>query len=137
MLKLFIRLFVTLPLVALLAVPAYAGKHDPLYTPEPIMVPTGKSGEEVRRAVRKGFFDKNWETREIGPGHVQGKYGKTNENDVYSAVVDVQFDNKSVRISYKNSENLNYDKSNNTIHGTYNRWVRNLEKEIRGNLGAY
>lgn len=137
MLRKIVCLFAVLPFVALLAAPAHAGKHDPLYTPDPIQVPAGKSGEDVKKAVKKAFFSKGWQTREIGPGHVQGKYAKTGKNDSYSAVVDVKFDNKGVRIGYKDSENLNYQKSDNTIHGTYNRWVKSLEREIRGNLGAY
>ena len=47
------------------------------------------------------------------------------------------FDAKSVRISYKDSEELNYDKESGVIHKTYNNWVRNLEKSIRANLGAF
>lgn len=121
----------------LAASPAHAGKHDPIYTPEPIAVPAGKGSEEVKKAVRKALFDKGWEAREIGAGHMQGKHTKSGKNGSYTAVVDVRYDARTVRIGYKDSENLNYDKTDNTIHGTYNKWVRNLERNIRANLGAY
>ena len=133
-----IRLFAILPFIALLAVPAYAANTAPIYTPEPIEVPAGKSTEEVKKAVRKALFDKDWEIREIGPGHVQGKHTKSGGKDkLHVAVLDVRFDTKSVRIGYKDSQELNYDKASGVIHKTYNNWVRNLEKNIRANLGAY
>lgn len=137
MLKSFVRLFAVLPIAALLAAPAHAGKRDPLYTPAPIAVPAGTSGEAVKKAVKKALFDHDWEIREIGPGHVQGKHTKHSRDESYTAIVEIKFDTKSVRIGYKGSENLNYDPKDNTIHGTYNGWVKNLEKDIRGNLGAY
>jgi hypothetical protein len=132
-----IRLLAVLPFVALIAAPAYAGKHDPLYTPEPIQVPAGKNAEAVKQAIRKALSGREWEMREVGAGHIQGKHTKTSKKDSYTAVVDVKFDAKTIRISYKDSQNLNYDAKDNTIHGTYNKWVKNIEKDIRGNLGAY
>ena len=136
--RVIIRLFAALPFVALLAMPAYAANTAPIYTPEPIQVPSGKSTEDVKKAVRKALFDKDWEIREIGPGHLQGKHTKSGgKGKLHVAVLDVRFDSKSVRIGYKDSQELNYDKESGVIHKTYNNWVRNLEKNIRANLGAY
>lgn len=136
--RVIIRLFAALPFVALLAMPAYAANTAPIYTPEPIQVPAGKGTEDVKKAVRKALFDKDWEIREIGPGHLQGKHTKSGgKGKLHVAVLDVRFDSKSVRIGYKDSQELNYDKESGVIHKTYNNWVRNLEKNIRANLGAY
>ena len=138
MLRAVIRLFAILPFIALLAVPAYAANTAPIYTPEPIQVPAGKGAEDVKKAVRKALFDKDWEIREVGPGHLQGKHTKSGgKGKLHVAVLDVRFDSKSVRIGYKDSQELNYDKESGVIHKTYNNWVRNLEKNIRANLGAY
>jgi len=137
MLKAAIRLFVALPFAALLALPAYAANTAPLYTPEPIQVPAGTSTEAVKKAVRKALFAKEWEIREIGPGHLQGKHTKRGKDKQHVAVVDVRFDAKSVRISYKDSQELNYDKESGIIHKTYNNWIKYLERNIRANLGSY
>jgi hypothetical protein len=132
------RLIAALPFVALLALPAYAANTAPLYTPEPIQVPAGKSAEAVKKAVRKALFDKGWETHEIGPGHFQAKHTKSGgKGRMHVAVLDVRFNTQSVRIGYKDSQELNYDKAAGVIHKTYNNWVRNLERNIRANLGAY
>ena len=130
-------LFGILPFIALLAMPAQAASTAPMYKPEPILVPADKGPEAVKKAVRKAFFDKNWEAREIGPGHLQGKHTKSGKDKMHVAVVDVRFDAKSVRISYKDSQELNYNKESGVIHKTYNNWIRNLEKNIRANLGSY
>jgi hypothetical protein len=133
--KRIISLFAVLPFVLLLTPPAHAAA--PMYIPAPIEVPAGKSVEEVKRSVRKALFDEEFQTREIGPGEVQGKRTKSGKNGAYSAVVSVTYDSRTVRIVYKDSENLRYDSKNQTIHGTYNRWARNIEKRVRRNLGAY
>lgn len=131
------RLFALLSLVTFFAMPAQAARTAPIYTPEPIQVPAGKNPEAVKKAVRKALFDKGWEARDIGPGHIQGKYTKTGKKESHTAIVDVKFDAKTVRISYKGSENLDYNQADGTIHKTYNNWMKYLEKNIRANLGSY
>jgi hypothetical protein len=138
MYKKLITLTATVPLLLFLAAgPAHAGKHDPIYTPQPIQVPAGKGVGDVKNVIRKALFDKNWEVRETGAGHIQGMYTKSGKRGSHTAVIDIQYDAKAIRINYKDSENLNYNKEGNTIHGTYNSWVRNVEKNIRAGLGAY
>ena len=135
MYKKLITLAATVPLLLFLAAsPAHAGKHDPIYVPQPIQVPAGKGAGDVKNVIKKALFEKNWEVREIGSGHIQGKYTKSGK---HTAVIDIKYDAKTVSINYKDSENLNYNKDNNTIHGTYNNWVRNVEKNIRSGLGAF
>jgi len=134
MCKKLIILTATVPLLLFLASgPAHAGKHDPIYVPQPIQIPAGKAAN-VKNVIKKALYDKNWEVSETGPGHIQGKYTKSGK---HTAVIDVSYDAKTVSIHYKDSQNLNYNKENNTIHGTYNNWVRNVERNIRSGLGAY
>lgn len=135
--KIIYRLLAVLPFLALIAAPVQAARTAPIYTPEPIQVPAGKGLAEVKKAVRKALFDKSWDVREIGPGHLQGKHIKSGKKESHTAIVDVKFDAKTVRIGYKSSENLNYNQEEGSIHKTYNSWVKYLEKNIRANLGAY
>lgn len=137
MLKIICRMLPVLPFLFLFIAPAQAARTAPIYTPEPIQVPAGKNAEAVKKAVRKALFDKGWDAREIGPGHVQGKHTKSGKKESHTAIVDVKFDTKTVRISYKGSENLDYNQADGTIHKTYNGWIKYLEKNIRANLGSY
>lgn len=130
-------LIVLLPFLALLAMPAQASKHDPMYVPEPIEVPSGKGFDEVRKAVRKALFDEGFSAHDIASGDIEAKRTKSGKNGAYSAVVKVRFDSRTIRISYKSSDGLYYDATDNTIHSTYNKWVRNIEKRVRRGLGAY
>lgn len=134
----YIKYFLSvLVLSGFLAASVQAGKNDPMYVPEPIEISGGKSTEEVKRAVRKALFDEGFQARDIASGQVQGKRSKSGKHGAYSATVNINYDSRNVRIAYANSENLNYNAKNKTIHGTYNRWVRNIEKRVRKNLGAY
>lgn len=129
-----ISLCITISLLVFVAAsPAHAGKHEPLYTPQEIQVPGGKSSEDVKKIMMKVLLQKNWEVREVGPGRLQGMYTKSRK---HTAVIDIHYDARAIRINYSDSENLNYNKNNNTIHGTYNKWVRNAEKYIRTGISA-
>ena len=126
--------FLTLSFVMLVVSVAQAKDlpTTPLYTPEKIQATSGTPAEQVKRAVRKAMYLKDWQIREVGPGQLQGQFKK---GEKYAIVVDVKYDAKTVSIGYKDSSGLNY--GDGSIHKTYNGWVRNLEKNIRANLGAY
>lgn len=129
-----ISLCITFSLLTFLAAsPAHAGKHDPLYTPEEIQVPGGKNSGDVKKIMMQALLQKGWEMREVGPGRLQGMHTKSGR---HTAIIDINYDARAIRITYSDSENLNFNKNNNTIHGTYNKWVRNAEKYIRTALSA-
>lgn len=125
------------PMLALLAA-APAQAAQPIYTPDPIAVPAGKGIADVKKAIRKACFDKGWDVREIGAGHMQAKYTKSGRKGAtHIAVVDIRYNARNIRLGYKDSQDLDYDAGARTIHKTYNNWMRYLEKNIRANLGAY
>ena len=136
MLNRLFRVITLAPALALfvLSAPVQAARTQPLYNPDPIEVPAGKSAEQVKAAVRKAMVRYSFSIKEIGPGHVEGKHVKHSKSMEHTAVVTVKYDTKSVRITYKDSKDLNYDASKQMIHGTYNRWIRNLEKYTRAYL---
>ncbi len=133
------RLMLMAPLAAMLmASPsAEAGRLQPIYTPDPIEIPAGKGADEVKLAIRKALFGLDFKTKDIGPGHLEATHVKQSKDMAHTAVLTIKVDSKTVRISYKDSKDLNYDEKAGEIHGTYNRWVRNVEKRIRSDLGSY
>lgn len=139
MLQKLFRLTAIVPFMAMLiASPsAEAGRTQPIYTPDPIEVPPGKSHEEVRKAIRKALFAKDWAVKEIAPGQIEGKHTKQGKDVMHVAVITIRYDTKAVHIAYKDSKELNYDAKSATIHHTYNGWVRNVEKYIRSYLDSY
>ena len=92
--------------------------------------------EDVRKAVRKAMFIKDWQILDVEPGRLQGKFIKLDKgNEKYRIVVNIQYDAKGVGISYKDSAGLNYQ--GETIHKTYGDRVKDLQKTIRAELGAF
>ncbi|MHB8453552.1 MAG: hypothetical protein ACYDDO_02390 [Acidiferrobacterales bacterium] len=138
MLRRIVSLMALIPAAVLLLASSPAeARLQRVYNPEPIQVPAGKSLVQVRKAIRKAVFDKGWEAKEISPTEMDAKYTKPGRGKEYSAVVTIAYNTKTVRISYKDSKHLDYKKSKNRIHPTYNRWVQFLERNIRADLGAY
>lgn len=121
----------------LAAGPASAARTAEIYEPE-IEVPAGKNLSDVKSAIRKAFFARDWRAKDLGANEMLGTHTKSSRKGAdHKAVVLVKYDNKTIKIQYKESEELNYDAETKKIHGTYNKWVKNLEKDIRANLGAY
>lgn len=138
MLKRILSLFAIVPAAVLLLASAPAmARIQPVYNPEPIQVPEGRSLAEVRKAIRKAIFDKGWEAKEVSSNHIVATYTKPGRGKEYTAVVDIVYNTKTVRITYKDSKDLDYNQKENKIHPTYNRWVQFLERNIRADLGAY
>ena len=108
---------------------------EPVYNPE--FEVSGKSLAEIKKAIRKSVFRRNWEiTKESGGSYI-AQYIKTSKRSSLKVVVNISYSANRVSMRYVDSEGLSYDKAEGTIHRTYNRWVKNLEKDIRGELGAY
>lgn len=116
-------------------VAAAAPKLQDVYNPAPIQVPAGKSPEQVRQAIRQALAGKGFQFREIAPGHIEGKYTRAGRGGLeHMAVFNVRFDTKAVRITYKDSKDLNYDPQTKQIHPTYNKWIKTAESHIRSKL---
>jgi len=136
--KILVALLVA-PLVLLFLNPSESEARPrvyPIYKPDVIKV-EGMSLKNVREAVRRALFKRRWQTKKISSTKIRATYTKRGRGVVHKAVVDVSFSKKSVRIKYHHSEFLNYDKAAGTIHGTYNKWIQNMERDIRYQLGVY
>lgn len=52
----------------------------------------------------------------------------------HMAKIEIQYNNNSYSILYKDSSNLNYDGTK--IHSNYNGWIQNLQKAIQVQLNT-
>lgn len=82
---------------------------------------------DVAKAIQRGASRKGWRTKSIGNGLIEANI---NVRGKYYVAVDINYDSKGYKISYKKSRNLKYNKADNTIHGSYNKWVGLLAQNI-------
>ncbi len=130
------RLIAGLTLIATLAL---AGcRAAPLYSPSdiafaepPTTVTKVLTMEDYKNAIIRGGSKRGWTFQEEEPGHLVGNVAVRNK---HFATVDVFFDTESFSISYKSSQNLNYNAGRNEIHPNYNSWIQNLQGEIQAEI---
>jgi hypothetical protein len=116
--------------VAVLLLGACATGHPVRNVTESPVV-TNKSNpsmDEVRQAIVRAGAGLNWQMKADRPGHMLG----TLTLRTHVAVVDIDYNQKSYSIKYKDSTNLDYNGS--TIHRNYNGWIENLDKAIKAQL---
>ncbi len=130
------RLIAGLTLIAALAL---AGcRAAPLYSPSdiafaepPTTVTKVLTTEDYKNAIIRGGAKRGWTFQEEEPGHLIGDVAVRNK---HLATVDIYFDTESFSISYKSSQNLNYNAGRNEIHPNYNSWIQNLQGEIQAEI---
>ena len=125
--------------LTLIAALALAGcRAAPLYSPSdiafaepPTTVTKVLTMEDYKNAIIRGGSKRGWTFQEEEPGHLIGNVAVRNK---HFATVDVFFDTESFSISYKSSQNLNYNAGRGEIHPNYNSWVQNLQGEIQAEI---
>ena len=85
--------------------------------------------ETMRKAIIAGGSVHGWKPVGDGPGVLTLEA----DSGAHQAVVDVAYDAQGWQINYKSSANLNYEHSDKktSIHPKYNKWVEELNSEIR------
>ncbi|GEM_PF-326730 len=106
-------------------VPFANAAPKPIYEPDPIPIPRAVSTDNARSIVRTALLGRGWIVTNEGPGHMEARL---NIRD-HVAIVTIRLDD-NVTIRYKSSENLDYSATNAEIHGNYNNWIQNIEKDI-------
>lgn len=81
---------------------------------------------DVTKAIQRAGVGLGWQMKEETPGHIVGKLYLRS----HVAVVDITYTLDDYSINYKDSQNLKYNPSNNTIHRNYNGWIQNLTRAI-------
>ena len=82
---------------------------------------------KIERAIRMGASRKGWRTTKIKNGLIRADILVRRK---YFVSVNIYYNTFGYKISYKNSRNLKYNPTDNSIHPSYNKWVRILEKNI-------
>ncbi len=86
---------------------------------------------QIARAIRDGANRKGWDTRKIRNGLMVATILVRNK---YFVAVNIRYNAYGYKISYKNSRNMKYNPADNTIHPSYNKWVRLLQENINYEL---
>ncbi|HAW5750197.1 hypothetical protein [Escherichia coli] len=93
-------------------------------------VSAGHTQEQVKKAILKAGVERKWIMSESGQGIIKARQ----QSRDHSAEIRINYTASSYDINYENSQNL--QASGGQIHKNYNRWVRNLDKDIQLNLSA-
>jgi hypothetical protein len=93
---------------------------------------TKLSPEAVKKAIVVGGASKGWRLAQESPGSVRLSINVRQ----HSATIDIGYSLDAYSIKYVSSENLDYAVRDGveTIHPTYNRWLRNLIQAITAEL---
>lgn len=88
---------------------------------------------EIRTAIAAAGNRRGWVVRGEGADKLTLAFAKGDKHEV---VVDVLFDKNSFQIVYVSSRNMNFsmDDGRQQIHPNYNKWVRNLNGDLREEL---
>lgn len=86
---------------------------------------------KVERAIKKGAARKGWMTKRVKTGLLEAR---NNVRGRHLVVVNINYNTKGYKITYKDSQNMKYNPETQTIHGNYNKWVASLERNINYEL---
>lgn len=90
-------------------------------------IPDGLTMAQIERAIVTGT-QRGWIMTPIEPGHIEAEIVVRS----HVAVVDIRYDESVFSIQYKRSSNLDY--KDGRIHRNYNRWILNLERDLKQSL---
>lgn len=90
----------------------------------------GPSIDSIDRAIKQAGAKRGWRMMTKKPGHISAVIVVRQ----HKAEVDILFDRQKFSIKYRDSMNLNYNASRNTIHRSYNTWVTNLRNDIQNTV---
>ncbi|MFL7010687.1 hypothetical protein [Enterovibrio norvegicus] len=104
------------------------GRVQPIRNVENAPIAHNLPAATVKQAILQSGSNRGWVMTEIEPGVIRGELFVRS----HSAVIDVKYSDKVYSIHYVDSDNLKY--SDGKIHRNYNRWINNLDVDIRKKL---
>ena len=105
----------------------------PLYNVSDQAVVTNVSSytnADVQKAIIRAGSSLGWNMKVTKPGHITA----TLHLRTHMAQVDIKYNKEKYSITYKDSDDLNYDGT--IIHKNYNGWVQNLDRDIKIQLNT-
>lgn len=107
-------------------------RANPIFNIEnaPIVINSKHSSNDIKKAIIRAGAGLGWNMKAKTSGHIVGTLFLRK----HVAIVDIKYSNKTYSITYKDSQNLDYDGAN--IHKNYNSWVQNLNRQIQAQLSA-
>ncbi|RWX56015.1 LptM family lipoprotein [Photobacterium chitinilyticum] len=117
-----------LAIAAMLVTLAGCGRIQPLRNVENTPVAYNLQITQVKQAIMEAGMRRNWVMMETKPGVIRAEYTAR----THIAIVDIVYSDKTYSIDYVSSENLMYE--DGKIHRNYNRWVNNLDVDIKKEL---
>jgi hypothetical protein len=100
----------------------------------PVQTASGKelTMDEVRKEIIAAGVAAGWQMIATKPGEIVGTLNIRS----HQAVVSIPYTAKNYSILYKDSTNLKYDATAQTIHENYASWIQRLDGAIRSRLAA-
>lgn len=127
------KLFAIVLLAGLsLAIATGCRTSTPIYNVQDATIVTNSdkpaNATDVKKAILRAGTSLGWNMKEENPGHIIG----TLHLRTHMAQIDIKYSPSSYSITYRDSQNLNYDGTN--IHGNYNGWVQRLQQNIQSQM---
>ena len=89
------------------------------------------TSKKVEMAIKKGSSKRGWLVKKHKMGLITAR---NNIRGKHLVIVNISYNKNGYKIDYKDSQNMKYNPSNNTIHKNYNKWIANLERDINYEL---
>jgi hypothetical protein len=91
---------------------------------------SGHTEAQVKNSIIKAGVQRKWIMNEAGPGVIKARL----QSNDYVAQTRINYSATGYTITYESSMNLSA--GGGRIHPGYNRWVRNLDRDIQVNVSA-
>ena len=126
------KILIKVMVLAVMAGAMIGCRTTPVYNVEQQTIVSNGSAKlgDVQKAIIAAGASLGWQMKVMKPGHIVGTLYLRD----HMAKIDVNYSTENYSITYKDSNNLNYDGTN--IHSNYNGWVQNLQRKIDAYLGA-
>ncbi|MDH5601597.1 MAG: hypothetical protein OEY78_09865 [Gammaproteobacteria bacterium] len=96
----------------------------------PVNISGKYSSNDVKKAIIRAGAGLGWNMKAKTTGLIVGTLFLRK----HVAIININYTKNGYSITYKDSQNLNYDGTN--IHKNYNSWIQNLNRQIQAQLSA-